>query len=276
MNRIDLIRALDRAERAAWTSKVDAVPSERRDALGLAARRIGDVTALSCTTADYLLFNRAIGLGVERTASPADVEAVQGHFAARGIGRYMIHADADDEALARLLESSLVKYPRSWDKLVRPIDPLPDPPLRAVERARPTDAPRVAQLFAEAFGVPSAVAPAYEALLGAHGWEISVMRNGDEIVAAGALYLDGDIGYLAGAAVSKAHRGQGAQQSMIAARIRRSAELGCRFVSSETGQPVAGEPNVSYDNLRRAGFEPLHTRHNWVPAGTARQKLGGA
>jgi hypothetical protein len=276
VNRTDFIRALDRAERAAWTSKLDAVPEERREAMGLAATRKGDVIALSCTSADYLLFNRAIGLGVERPATPTDVEAVQSHFAARGIARYMIHADAEDEALARLLQSTLVKYPRSWDKLSRPVDPLPDAPARSVERALPSEAPGVAALFNEAFGVPSALELAYETLLRAHGWEVYVIRDGTDVVAASALFIDGDIGYLAGAAVAKAHRGKGAQQSMIAARIRRSAELGCRFVSSETGQPVVGEPNVSYQNLRRAGFEPLHTRDNWVPAGTGRQKLGGA
>jgi hypothetical protein len=63
-------------------------------------------------------------------------------------------------------------------------------------------------------------------------------------------------------------RRRGAQNAILAARIRRAAELGCTMVVTETGELVEDRPSSSYRNILRAGFEPQYLRANYVPKAT--------
>jgi len=78
-----------------------------------------------------------------------------------------------------------------------------------------------------------------------------------------ALYTNGGTGWLGFAATLPAYRRRGAQTALLAARIRRAAELDCRTLFTETGEAVEGRPSNSYRNLLRAGFEPLYVRPNY-------------
>jgi GNAT superfamily N-acetyltransferase len=106
--------------------------------------------------------------------------------------------------------------------------------LRVAETG-PSRARAFGAIAAEAFGLPPEVAPWFAGLPGRPGWSCLVALDGDEPVAAGALYAAGGAGWLALGATRPAHRGRGAQPALIAARIRRAAELGCRLVVAETG-----------------------------------------
>jgi L-amino acid N-acyltransferase YncA len=68
-----------------------------------------------------------------------------------------------------------------------------------------------------------------------------------------------------GAALAEC-RGRGAQTALLATRIRTAAELGCHVISTETGEPVADEPNPSLTNIRRAGFVQVCSRLNYTSA----------
>ncbi|MCM4077993.1 hypothetical protein [Paractinoplanes hotanensis] len=57
---------------------------------------------------------------------------------------------------------------------------------------------------------------------------------------------------------------RGGQRALVAARLRKACELGCRFVVGETGQPAEGQFNPSYENMLRAGLKPLYVRRNWI------------
>jgi hypothetical protein len=47
-------------------------------------------------------------------------------------------------------------------------------------------------------------------------------------------------------------------------RIRGAAVLGCTWVASETAEETPERPNPSYRNMRRAGFEVVYMRENYV------------
>ena len=64
-------------------------------------------------------------------------------------------------------------------------------------------------------------------------------------------------------------RGKGGQGALLAARIEAAAEAGCEVVVTETGEPVDGQPNGSYRNIVRAGFEPQYVRPNYLSATAA-------
>ena len=51
---------------------------------------------------------------------------------------------------------------------------------------------------------------------------------------------------------------------MFAVRLRRAAELGCRYALTETGEDSTEEPNPSYRNMKRLGFRDGYFRQNWV------------
>jgi GNAT superfamily N-acetyltransferase len=98
---------------------------------------------------------------------------------------------------------------------------------------------------------------------------VLVACDGDTPVAAGTLFVRGDVASLAGGATLPSHQRRGAQGALLAERIEIARHEGCRFVTSETGVIRRGEPNHSYRNMVRVGLRPVYLRHNFAPRGTA-------
>ncbi len=46
-------------------------------------------------------------------------------------------------------------------------------------------------------------------------------------------------------------------------------DLGCAALGTETGEEVPGDPQHSYNNIRRAGFVETHVRANYAPPKTS-------
>jgi hypothetical protein len=101
-----------------------------------------------------------------------------------------------------------------------------------------------------------------EGLVGREHWRCYVVRSGSDVVAGGAMYLDADCVWLGMGATLPTARKQGAQSLLLARRIADAAELGKPWIFTETG--ILDGPNPSLANMRRAGFECLHERGNWV------------
>jgi GNAT superfamily N-acetyltransferase len=110
-----------------------------------------------------------------------------------------------------------------------------------------------------AFGMPEAFDAWLRELPGRAGWTCLVGYDGGRAVAAGALYVDGDQGWLGMAGTLPEARGRGAQSAILARRIALAAEQGASTVTTETG--VGGGP--SYRNILRAGFTEAYERPNW-------------
>ena len=53
---------------------------------------------------------------------------------------------------------------------------------------------------------------------------------------------------------------------MLSARIRYAFEVGCKTISTTTGEAVPGDPQHSYGNITKSGFEEAYLRENLVPA----------
>lgn len=95
------------------------------------------------------------------------------------------------------------------------------------------------------------------------GFEESVGRDGfyhymafdaGRPVASAALACFGDIGYLTYALTSEPDRRRGAQQALIARRIKDAADLGCVHVISQTLTMLRS----SFSNLQRCGFREIY------------------
>jgi ribosomal protein S18 acetylase RimI-like enzyme len=76
--------------------------------------------------------------------------------------------------------------------------------------------------------------------------------------------VHGDTAQFVGGATVPEQRHRGAQTALIAARARAAHAAGCRWLVVETGAEAPGGHNPSLHNLRRAGFEVLYERTNWI------------
>jgi GNAT superfamily N-acetyltransferase len=98
-------------------------------------------------------------------------------------------------------------------------------------------------------------------------WHVYFARIDGRPIATGALFVQGDVAYLGYGATLPEHRGQGLQRMLLAKRMRVALALGCRWIISETGEAVPGQPNPSHDNMLALGMHPIATRDNYVLEG---------
>jgi GNAT superfamily N-acetyltransferase len=264
----DILRRAEHLEARAWADlALAASPALRRD-LGLSVEPIGPARLISSTRLESMLFNRALGLD---SSDPGAVRRAVRHFDGRGIDRYMLHLEPEAEVESELRGYGLERYHRSWDKFLR--DATVPPPViatsLALRRATRADATRCGELVAAVFETGAASAPLWAGVIERPRWHVFVACEGDYPVAVGGLFADGDLGYVAFAVTDPAYRGRGAQGALMVRRIREAADLGCRWLTTETGEPVAGEPSPSRNNMLRCGFELALRRGNYVPIGTS-------
>ena len=96
-------------------------------------------------------------------------------------------------------------------------------------------------------------------------WYLFVSYEGDTPAGAGSLFIDGNVGWLEWGATDPNFRRRGSQAAIMAARLSLAAEQGCDYVFTETGEAVEGDPQHSYKNILKAGFEESVLRLNYAP-----------
>lgn len=256
----------DLIEAEAWQDLFAAAPPALAAQLGLAAREVGGATLLLAPRLPVTLFNRAIALGVRRPATEEDVEALRAAYAAAGVRDYWVHLGAARPAALRgwLTARGFTTAPRpTWAKVVR--SPAAPPQIETALAVREVGAPEGAalgQVLAAAHGMPPLMAPWIAALAGRPRWRAYLAFAGDEPVAGGLLFQEGRDGWLGLGGTLPAHRRRGGQGAILARRIRDAGAARCDLVTTETGEPVAGEPNPSLANMYRCGFRRVCAREN--------------
>jgi GNAT superfamily N-acetyltransferase len=230
---------------------------------------MGPSLVLRCRAIPHLLLNRVYDLAVDTTAT--ELDGVLACFRDEGLERFMLHVPADgaNGKLASLLEArDFERYHRRWVRFRRDDAPLHLPKSElAVEVLHPEHAADAAAVLAPAFDLPDAAVPLLAGALCLPGWHSYFVRIDDELAGVGVLRVEGEQGYLAMAATKPNYRGRGIQGLLMATRVRAAIALGCTELSTETGEAVEGEPNSSFNNMLRCGFEPALTVDNWVPRG---------
>ena len=147
----------------------------------------------------------------------------------------------------------------------RRLEPLPaiQTALTVSAASGDADAVAFARIVRLGYGLPERAEAAVRRVF-ATRWECLLARDGDTPVAAAGLYAANGVGYLGLAATLAEHRGKGGQSALLAARIRRAAEIGCDVVTTETGELREGSPSDSYRNLIRFGFDATAVTANWL------------
>lgn len=262
----DSIRLADTVEAAANADLYAAAPAE----LGLRVEHVDGATLLLAAGVPVSYFNRVIGLGLAPPATEAALDAIAGRYRALGVADHWIHVSpaAEPAALVDWLLARGYAPParRTWAKFVRgpapPAAARPDAP--RVRAAGPEDAAAVAAVVCGAFGLPGTLAPWFERLVGRPGWRVLVAEIDGRLAATGSVFVAGASAWLGIGATLAGHRKRGAQTALLSERIRVAVAAGCTALVTETGESIAGEPNPSLENIRRAGFAQVCSRLNYA------------
>jgi hypothetical protein len=131
--------------------------------------------------------------------------------------------------------------------------------------AGPGDAGLWGSVMARAFGMPEEHFPAmFAAHVVRQGWHAFAAWLDGEMVGTGSMYHKGETANLVAGSMLPHARNRGGQSELIAARARKAAELGCRYLVVETHAETDGHHNTSLHNLLGLGFHVAYERQNWV------------
>ncbi len=256
-----------------WLDLFEAQAPDTRRRLGLHHEHVEGGTLIAASGVDHVLMNRLV------LAPPHAVDGAVAVFQRLGVPRFLLSFGADDlsAALAAGSRHGLVPFRRPWATLVKTVAPplRPAPPRASplpgvnLRLARPEDAAAVGALFCDAFDVPPHAAPLFSAAIERDRWVVIVAEHAEAgVVGAGMLFVAGPAAYLFGGATVPRFRRRGIQRALVAQRVVSAIARGARVVASETGVAMPGEPNPSWDNLVRAGLEPVHVSEHLTPNGT--------
>lgn len=211
------------------------------------------------------MLNRIVGLGIDTPATPEQLDRALA-VAAGTTCHIALSPDASPRELPRWLSARRLEPGWGWRQFVRSVeDPLPAARngIELVEVVGRRDSEAFAHVVAGAYGLPAETLPWLASIVHS-GWRSWLAVQDDRAVGAAALYSDDGLGYLGFAGTLPEHRGRGAQSALLAGRIRRAREQGCRLLVTETGDLRDDLPSSSYRNIIRAGFQERHVVENWI------------
>ena len=256
------------AEAIAWREMVVAIQEEGETELRPEWSEVGGAVAFALRGMDHPFFNRVVGLGIPRPATRQDVEDVDAFF--RGLGRewavVQLVEPTEPPELLEWVEAAGFAPSKRWPKLWRSLEAdLPEArtDLR-IERIGPDRAEDFGRIVLAAFDFEPTLAPFATSTVGRIGWTHYLGFDGQDVVSAGATFVTADVAWLGFGATLESHRGRGRQSAMFARRLADARTAGCRLAITETGEDTPEEPNPSYRNMLRAGFEVAYLWPNFV------------
>jgi len=256
-------------ERAALVDLHAAATPALRESLGLQLQESGDALLSIARHDPSSMLNRAIGLGCTSPAAHDTVADVMRRYNDAGIKRYYlhIHPEAQPDTLRDDLARHGLMKSRGWMKFRR--DTTPPSERDTTLRVRPVDAAHAAdfgRIVAGGFGLKDNSAALLARLAGRPSWRLFMSFAGEEPAGTGALFIKDGVGWLDWAATDPDHRRKGSQGAILRRRIQEARGAGCRLLLTTTGEEIPGDPQHSYRNILRYGFEPAYLRENYVPS----------
>lgn len=89
--------------------------------------------------------------------------------------------------------------------------------------------------------------------------------DGETPAASGGVFYKNGIAHCDFGSTHPDFRGRGFQGALLARRINDAIQMGASKLYTATGEAVPGDPQHSYKNILRYGFEENYLRENWVP-----------
>jgi GNAT superfamily N-acetyltransferase len=169
----------------------------------------------------------------------------------------------DSHGVGPALEERGFARDYGWMKFSRGVGPREARSELTVVQVEPEQAEDFARVVVGGYELPEWTMPLAANVVGRPGWSCYVAYEGEEPAGAGALFVQGDVGWLGFGSTLPAFRGRGAQSVILATRIEEARQQGCTLVVTETGELQADRPSSSYRNIVRAGFREEGVRPNY-------------
>ncbi|MFC1750191.1 GNAT family N-acetyltransferase [Pseudomonadota bacterium] len=262
----DIEKISEKIERSALESLHSCCPQETIETLKLGLVDVADGLASLSGSDPSILINRSLGLGAEQPTTAASLERVINTYAEKSIQNYFIHLYEDEltnDARELLAGTQMIKK-RGWMKFAMDT-PQPRTAKTAlrVEKITASAGNDFGTIVCDAFGMSQQSVPLLASIVNDDRWHIFVTYEGDNPAGAGAMFIEGKSAWLEWGATNPNYRRRGSQSAVMAARLSLAAKLGCQHVFTETGEAVEGDPQHSYKNILKAGFQESVLRQNW-------------
>jgi GNAT superfamily N-acetyltransferase len=266
---LDHVRQHERMELDYFRDWFDAAPREIAARYGLSADTAEGAVLLVANRIDVLMFNRAMGIGLEKPVTEAQLDGIAARYRAAGVPRFFVPlSPAAEPAEARdwLLARGLTRFNR-WAKLERGVEPIAVANVATdarIEEVGPGHAAAFAGVLREVFGLDPGLELWIAALAGRKSWRHYMAFDGSEPVGTASLFVRGEWASLGFAATLPRARGRGVQSALIARRVADARAMGCRWLSVETAEDKPDKPAPSFHNVTRLGFRIAYFRDNYL------------
>jgi len=244
-------------------------PADAAEALGLKLEIIGDSVAAAAVNDPSIVINRVLGLGTENKVGKDTLIKVKEFYSSLGIEKYFTHIYPDElpENGKELLKNLGFQKSRGWMKFQRDNSPLPEAPteLEIREALNHEEAFQFGRIVANAFGMTELSTPMLAGLYDDPNWYIFLSFSENTPAGAGAMYVLGENAWMEWGATDPEFRRRGSQAAVMSTRVNKAIDLGCKFMFTETGEAVEGDPQHSYKNILKAGFRESVLRENYAP-----------
>lgn len=253
-------------EANAYADMFHAASSHLNDKIRMHTEQLGEIICgISWDIDDpfwSLYLNGVVGLGIKEPSHESTIDKIIMLYQQAG-HPFWLHLSplAQPEMLKQWIEARGFVLTENVAKCYRSVEPVQgiETDLK-VERIGPEQAEAFADIAFPIVNLPTHLEPVFKGLVGRPGWHHYLAFDGDTPVATAALFAQGEIGWLGWAATLPSHRRRGAQSALIAQRIADAAELGCRWVVTETSEETPEYPSSSYHNMLRTGFQLAYPR----------------
>ncbi len=265
--RLDLIRAMELAEVAAWSQFFEAATPETVETSGIKLFRAGSAVAVFATEFDVLAFNRILGLGLNKVSVQEELEHLLPAAMSSGVSRFFVQINplADTPELCAWLESQGLEYYNNWVRLHRDTSPVEGvkTDLR-IEQIGEYHAEAFGRIITDSFEWPEGITNMGADLIGLPGWYHYLAFDGMKPVATAGMYVNGKTVWIDFAATLADYRGCGAQGALLQRRAADAAAQGGKYLVVETAQQKPDKPAPSYRNMIRYGFREDYLRPNFI------------
>lgn len=244
----------------------DSVPEPLKQQTGFMLEDIDGIVCSVCTAEPSILINRCFVTRDEALLDVETIRSVRKLYEDAGISEFFMHVPDSSPNARQNLEKAGMKKSRGWMKFKRDNRPaVARNPELDIREIGPEYAEAFARIVVPCFDLTEASIPLIASVVNHSEYHIYMGFDGDAPAATGGFFYRDNIAHCDFGATHPDFRGRGFQGSLLAKRINDAITMGVRNLYTATGEAVPGDPQHSYKNIMRYGFEEYYLRENWVP-----------
>jgi len=250
------------AHRALFVS----VPDELKKNLGFKMEEVNGIVCSVCASEPSILINRCFVTNHETLRDIVAISKVKQLYNDAGIGEFFMHVAHNTPEFENNLQQAGMKKSRGWMKFKRGSQPaVARNPELSIREIGPENAEAFARIVVPCFDLSEASIPLIASVVSHPDYHIYMGFEGDTPAATGGVFYKDGIAHCDFGSTHRDFRGRGFQGALLARRINDAIQMGATNLYTATGEAVPGDPQHSYKNILRYGFEENYLRENWVP-----------